>query len=87
MGGGAAMVPTPMRANTTSPQATATTTKSGGGFDDLWNLSLASAGKAVPSSGGDAQGKSMRDLQKEKSTAGLWGGGGAASQGGDDLLL
>jgi epsin len=103
MGGGAPMVPTPMRTNTTSHQAstttTSTTTKTGGGFDDLWNLSLASTGKAAPSSGGDAQGKSMRDLQKEKSTAGLWGAGGggrgfgsgtggaSGGGGGDDLLL
>ncbi|XP_006462443.1 hypothetical protein AGABI2DRAFT_179182 [Agaricus bisporus var. bisporus H97] len=87
MGGGSPMVPAPMRANTTSPQAN---TKTGGGFDDLWNLSLASTGKAVVSSGGDAQGKSMKDLQKEKSTAGLWGAGGTGGgsrSGGDDLLL
>jgi epsin len=52
--------------------ATTTTTKSsGGGFDDLWGMSLGSAvaNKPVGSSGG----KSIRDLEKEKAQAGIWG--------------
>lgn len=82
MGGASPMVPTPMRANTASPigqqkAANTSTATKAGGFDDLWNLSLASSGKSVSSpGGGNGEGKSMKDLQKEKATAGLWGGGG-----------
>lgn len=79
MGGASTMVPTPMRANTASPANAQQQRKTGpaGGFDDLWNL--ASSGKAKPASGDAAQGKSMKDLQKEKVTAGLWGGGSSSS--------
>lgn len=83
MGGANPMVPTAMRANTASPNQQQQQQKrtagagSAGGFDDLWNLSLASSGKAKPAGDG-AQGKSMKDLQKEKATVGLWGGAGSS---------
>lgn len=70
-------------------------------FDDLWSMSLG----AAPSSGATAAPgkKSIKDLEKEKANAGLWGGQkpqqganafgafgdnmGSSSSGGDDLLL
>ncbi|KAN0127975.1 hypothetical protein V8E53_014229 [Lactarius tabidus] len=47
-------------------------TKSGGGFDDLWSMSLGSAGSSKPSAPAGA-GKSIRDLEKEKAQRGIWG--------------
>jgi len=44
----------------------------GGGFDDLWTMSLGSTA-ANKSSGNAAGAKSMRDLEKEKAQAGIWG--------------
>lgn len=78
-----AIVPTPMRATKT------TSSRSSGGFDDLWKLSLGSAGNEKAVTGDGRQGKSMKELQREKAAAGLWG---AETQhtvggGGDDLLL
>lgn len=83
MGGASPMLPTPMRANATSSPITATPGQQqkkpavAGGFDDLWNMSLASSGKSgfsSPTSGQQqGQGKSIKDLEKEKATAGLWG--------------
>lgn len=79
-GGGAAMRP----AASLSPQPVmgmggarpATTTPAakpaGGNFDDLWSMSLGSASGAKP--GSAAPGKSIKDLEKEKANAGLWGG-------------
>lgn len=57
----------------------------GGGFDDLWKLSLGSVGNEKAATGDGRQGKSMKELQKEKAAAGLWGAG--TRPGGDDLLL
>ncbi|PAV16795.1 ENTH-domain-containing [Pyrrhoderma noxium] len=88
------------------------------GFDDLWNMSLGSTGKpslgATGSGGGVADAaktssglgcgvKSMKDLEKEKAQASIWGsqnqsrsqgqfggfesGTTSAGGGGDDLLL
>ena len=78
-----AIAPTPMRATKT------TSSRSSGGFDDLWKLSLGSAGNEKAVTGDGRQGKSMKELQREKAAAGLWG---AETQptvggGGDDLLL
>jgi len=44
----------------------------GGGFDDLWTMSLGS-GTASKPGGGAAGAKSIRDLEKEKAQAGIWG--------------
>ncbi|KAF8262391.1 hypothetical protein EI94DRAFT_1780032 [Lactarius quietus] len=46
--------------------------KSGGGFDDLWSMSLGSAATSKPSAPAGA-GKSIRDLEREKAQAGIWG--------------
>lgn len=48
------------------------TTKSGGGFDDLWSMSLGSSATSKPSASAGA-GKSIRDLEKEKAQRGIWG--------------
>ena len=62
--------------STASPSLATTSTKKqsggGGGFDDLWTMSLGSA--AGSKSGSVAGGaKSIRDLEKEKAQAGIWG--------------
>ncbi|KAG5636389.1 hypothetical protein H0H81_008223 [Sphagnurus paluster] len=44
----------------------------GGAFDDLWSMSLG-AKPATPTTTGGA-GKSIKDLEREKAMAGLWGG-------------
>jgi len=65
------------------PPATASSKSSSANFDDLWNLSLGGPTSAKPA-GGATTGKSIKDLEKEKAMAGLWGGqqpkpsGGAA---------
>jgi epsin len=46
-------------------------TKPSANFDDLWSMSLGSS-TARPASAG-AGGKSIKDLEKEKALAGLWG--------------
>jgi epsin len=60
-----------------SPSVVTTSTKlggggGGGGFDDLWTMSLGSATASKPG-GGAAGAKSIRDLEKEKAQAGIWG--------------
>lgn len=50
--------------------------KSSGNFDDLWNMSIGSnlsASKPSTSGAGVAAGKSIKDLEREKATAGMWG--------------
>lgn len=43
-------------------------------FDDLWSMSLGSSAKLVSTTGtGTTAGKSIKDLEKEKAMAGLWG--------------
>ncbi|KAF9649779.1 ENTH-domain-containing protein [Thelephora ganbajun] len=42
-------------------------------FDDLWNLSLGTTSTANKSNTNTAPAKSMKDLEKEKATAGIWG--------------
>lgn len=74
---------------------------SGGGFDDLWNLSLGGSKPSTPTAGSTA-GKTIQDIQREKASQAFWGagtgahkpkstsiGGGqfAAPSGADDLLL
>ncbi|KAG8685362.1 Epsin-3, clathrin recruitment and traffic between the Golgi and endosome [Ceratobasidium sp. 394] len=59
--------------------------KSSGNFDDLWSMSLGSSStaSAKPATGASA-GKSIKDLEKEKAQATIWGSGGKppASGGG-----
>ena len=47
----------------------ASQTKSSSGFDDLWTMSLGSSSAANAAGGG----KSIKDLEKEKASAGIWG--------------
>ncbi|KAH0585985.1 hypothetical protein H2248_007269 [Termitomyces sp. 'cryptogamus'] len=66
--GGAPLSPT----SAAAPAPTAAKLSSGAGaFDDLWSLSLGASSKPVVSSG---QNKSIKDLEREKAMAGLWGG-------------
>jgi epsin len=74
---------------------------SGGGFDDLWTMSLGGSKPSTPVAG-STTGKTIQDIQREKASQAFWGagtgvrkpgsgstGGGAfaASSGADDLLL
>lgn len=70
------------RPASTQPAAAA---KPSANFDDLWSLSLgSSAGATKPGGTGPAANpKSIKDLEKEKALAGLWGGAGA----GDSSLV
>ncbi|KAF7289459.1 Epsin domain-containing protein [Mycena chlorophos] len=63
----------PMRpAVTSSPAPSTPKPASGGGFDDLWTMSL---GSSAPKPAANSTGsKSIKDLEKEKANAGLWGG-------------
>lgn len=70
------MNPMSARSTVTSPVggSTSASTKTGGaggGFDDLWSMSLGSV--AAGKSSGGAGTKSIRDLEKEKAQAGIWG--------------
>lgn len=64
----------PPRSAATSPAAATTQKAPAASFDDLWSMSLGSStGK---STGGAAtpQQKSMKDIEKEKAQAQIWGG-------------
>ena len=58
---------------TSGTAAHAKTGSSAGGFDDLWSLSLGTPGNKTTGTG--LGGKSIKQLEKEKSQAGIWGGG------------
>ncbi|KAJ8481753.1 hypothetical protein ONZ45_g15196 [Pleurotus djamor] len=86
--GGAAMKPTvsavPPRTTMTPSSAAMTPTsttssKGGSNFDDLWSMSLGSS--ASKPATGTGQGKSIKDLEREKAMAGLWGAGGKPPAG------
>ncbi|KAI0770624.1 hypothetical protein C8Q74DRAFT_1369761 [Fomes fomentarius] len=64
----------PARASTTSPSATTQQQKPAASFDDLWSMSLGSASSAAGKSVAGAPQKSMKDLEKEKAQAQIWGG-------------
>ncbi|KAJ7776785.1 hypothetical protein DFH07DRAFT_30109 [Mycena maculata] len=55
-------------------------------FDDLWSMSLGSGSTSKPATPGGGAGaaagggKSIKDLEKEKAMAGLWGSGGGGAQ-------
>ncbi|KAJ7196041.1 ENTH-domain-containing protein [Mycena pura] len=86
MGFGAApMAPTPVgqpRAATSTGAAVSpapAASKPASSFDDLWSMSLGSKPAATGATGAAVGGKSMKDLEKEKSMAGLWGSTGPKS--------
>lgn len=66
-----AAAPTPMRA-TSTPAVTSAPAKPSSNFDDLWSMSLGSSAVSKPAGGA---GKSIKDLEKEKAQAGIWGSG------------
>jgi len=93
----------PMKPATPTTPASAVPAKaaSGGGFDDLWAMSLGGSKPSTPTPG-STTGKTIQDLQREKASQAFWGagtgthkpgstsiGGGqfAAPSGADDLLL
>lgn len=63
---------TPLVASSATPAKGGTS-----GFDDLWTMSLGSAG-AKPATPG-AGSKSIKDLEREKAQAAIWGSSGGAS--------
>ena len=75
----------PMRTNSTPAMAPTTSLstalgaakpKSSGNFDDLWSMSLgSSASNNKPVASGTGANKSIKDLEKEKAQAGIWGSG------------
>ncbi len=71
MGAARSVVTSPVSAGPTS-LAGKSAKSTGGGFDDLWSMSLGSAATSKPSAPAGA-GKSIRDLAKEKAQAGIWG--------------
>ncbi|KAI0718167.1 hypothetical protein C8T65DRAFT_639212 [Cerioporus squamosus] len=87
---GAPLVPNQPVMSPASPPPRATTTSPGTGsqqqqkpaasFDDLWSMSLGSASKPAGGAGGSQQ-KSMKDLEKEKAQAQIWGGSRPAAGG------
>ncbi|KAJ7119852.1 hypothetical protein C8R44DRAFT_982453 [Mycena epipterygia] len=63
-----------------APAPAPAASKPAASFDDLWSMSLGSSSTpkpATPGAGGATGGKSIKDLEKEKAAAGLWGSGGA----------
>jgi epsin len=75
--------PTPQRSNSMAssvtsssakPASSTTSAKGSMDFGDLWSLSLGSSSStSKPAAGGAGGGKSIQDLQKEKTQAGIWG--------------
>ncbi|CAE6464804.1 unnamed protein product [Rhizoctonia solani] len=54
--------------------------KSSANFDDLWNMSLGTSATAKPAPNASAStGKSIKDLEREKAQANIWGGGSQTS--------
>ncbi len=72
MGAVRSAVTSPVSASATSLAAGKPGKPSGGGFDDLWSMSLGSVATSKPYAPAGA-GKSIRDLEKEKVQAGIWG--------------
>jgi len=89
-GGMGAMSPASAGGIRPSGAPTAHAAKPSANFDDLWSLGLGASGKPAPgSNAGATAGKSIKDLEREKAQAGIWGasqgqgqGQGHAAQGG-----
>lgn len=103
-GGSLALKPTSMGGNQASmSNSSAKAPTKTANFDDLWSMSLGSGSSSSAKSSTIIAGKSIKDLEKEKAQAGIWGGsqqklvgdtfGGFGNapphspSGGDDLLL
>jgi epsin len=77
-GGSAPMRPTtmggsqPSMSNSSAKPPAAAQAKSAN-FDDLWSMSLGSGSSSNAKPGTTTAGKSIKDLEKEKSLAGIWG--------------
>jgi len=88
-GGSAPMRPTTMGGSQTSmsnssAKPPAAVQAKSANFDDLWSMSLGGGSSSSPNPAATTAGKSIKDLEKEKAMAGIWGGtqqkpvGGAA---------
>lgn len=67
-----ASTPSPIvRSNVTSPSPSGAAAKPSGNFDDLWTMSLGSSN--TPAGNTAAGVKSIKDLEKEKANAAIWG--------------
>jgi epsin len=71
-----AMAPT-MHAFSSGPAAKL---KPSSNFDDLWSMSLGSSVTNKPAATGPGVNKSIKDLEKEKAQAGIWGSGQRSQQ-------
>lgn len=86
----------------TSPTSAASSKPAASGnFDDLWDLGFGGSSSSSKPAAASTAGKSIKDLEREKAQAGMWGAstGGATSgkasmgaftasnSGNDDLLL
>ena len=77
-GGSAPMKPTsmvgsqPSMSNSSAKPPAAAQTKSAN-FDDLWSMSLGSGSSSSAKPGATTASKSIKDLEKEKAQAGIWG--------------
>ncbi|KAH9950685.1 ENTH-domain-containing protein [Amylocystis lapponica] len=72
-----AMAPNAVPSRSTASPAvggTASRPASSANFDDLWSMSLGSSAGKTPAAPAGA-GKSIKDLEKEKAQAGIWGSG------------
>lgn len=65
----------PPRSTATSPAAAAQPKPPAASFDDLWSMSLGSTTSKSTSAAGTPQQKSIKDLEKEKAQAQIWGAG------------
>jgi len=63
---------TPGPAKPTATSNTPAKPAASANFDDLWNLSLGGTSAANKSNTNTVPAKSMKDLEKEKSAAGIW---------------
>lgn len=71
------LAPTRSAPGTTVSTPSTAKPASAGGFDDLWKMSLGAGGgsSAARTSTPPAQSKSIKDLEREKAQAGIWGQG------------
>ncbi|CDO72188.1 hypothetical protein BN946_scf184970.g40 [Trametes cinnabarina] len=74
------MTPTspPLRSNVTSPAASSPGTQQkapAASFDDLWSMSLGSSSSAKTHAANAPQQKSIKEIEKEKAQAQIWGSG------------
>lgn len=73
--------PSVMRATSSGPAPVALKPASGSNFDDLWSMSLGAPAKPASNNASAPSRKSIKDLEREKAQAGIWGGGNGKPAG------